>query len=74
MSMSMGRFLVWSGVILVVIGSMVVWGPKLPWVGRLPGDIMIRRENFSFYVPLTTCLILSAVVSLVMWLINLFRR
>ena len=47
--------------------------PSIPWLGRLPGDIRIERENFHFYFPLVTCLLLSLVLSLVVWLIRLLR-
>jgi len=60
---------------LVIAGVGLVWilAPSLPWLGRLPGDIRIERENFRFYFPLVTCLLLSLVLSLVVWLIRLFR-
>ena len=65
----MGRFLVTLGVILVVVG--LAW-PLLGrlGLGRLPGDIHIEREGFSFYFPLTTGLIVSAIVTLVLWLLR----
>jgi hypothetical protein len=60
---------------LVIAGVGLVWirAPSIPWLGRLPGDIRIERENFRFYFPLVTCLLLSVVLSLVVWLIRLFR-
>ena len=60
---------------LVIAGVGLVWmlAPSIPWLGRLPGDIRIERENFHFYFPLVTCLLLSLVVSLVVWVIRLFR-
>ena len=70
----LGRALLVLGLVLVVAGLWVLAGPKLPWLGRLPGDIAIRRDHFSLYVPLTTCLIASAFLSLVLWLIVRFRR
>ena len=48
-------------------------GPKLPWVGRLPGDILIQRERFALYVPVATSLVISVLLSLVVWLIGRFR-
>lgn len=59
---------------LLIIGAGVVWllGPNLPWLGRLPGDIVIERENGRFYFPITTCLLLSALLSIVMWLVRRF--
>jgi hypothetical protein len=60
---------------LVIAGVGLVWmlAPSIPWLGRLPGDIRIERENIRFYFPLVTCLLLSLVVSLVVWVIRLFR-
>jgi Protein of unknown function (DUF2905) len=56
---------------LVIAGVGLVWllAPSIPWLGRLPGDIHIERENFRFYFPLVTCLLLSLVV----WIVRLFR-
>jgi hypothetical protein len=61
-----------AGLILLIAGIVVSFAPKFPsWLGRLPGDIALKRDNFSFYFPLTTCLLLSAVFSFIMWL---FRK
>ena len=68
----LGRSLVIMGLILVVAGLIITLSPKLPtWLGRLPGDINIKKDNFSFHFPLTTCILLSALISFVLWL---FRR
>jgi hypothetical protein len=67
----LGRSLIILGLVIVLVGIVVSLAGKLPWLGRLPGDIAIKRENFSFFFPLGTCLLLSALLSLVMWL---FRR
>ena len=67
-----GRPLIILGLILVAAGLAISFAPKLPtWLGRLPGDIHIKRANFSFHFPLMTCLIISAILSFVIWL---FRR
>ncbi|MGA9033236.1 MAG: DUF2905 domain-containing protein [Sulfuricaulis sp.] len=66
----MTRFLVTLGVILVIVGIAWPWLVKLG-LGRLPGDIVIERENFRFYFPLTTTIIVSLVLSLLVWL---FRK
>jgi hypothetical protein len=60
---------------LVIAGVELVWilAPSIPWLGRLPGDIRIERENFRFSFPLLTCLLLSLVLSLVVWVIRLLR-
>ena len=66
----MGRILVLLGVVLVAIGLAWPWLQKLPF-GRLPGDIYIKREGFQFFFPLTTCILISIVVTLLFWL---FRK
>ena len=67
--MAIGRTLIFVGAVLVVIGLLFTYGGKLPLrLGRLPGDIEIRGKNSVFYLPLVTCLVLSAVISVVMWL------
>jgi hypothetical protein len=66
----MGRWLILAGIALIVAGIAWPWLAKLG-LGRLPGDISIEREGFSFYFPLVTCLIVSIVVSVLLWL---FRR
>ena len=60
---------------LVIAGVGLVWilAPPLPWLGRLPGDIRIEREHFRFYFPLATCLLLSLILSLLLWILRLFR-
>jgi hypothetical protein len=68
---SLGKALILIGILLVVLGVIFSLGVKIPWLGQLPGDIYIRRERFNFYFPLTTCILLSLVISLVLYL---FRR
>ena len=67
----LGRSLIIIGVVLVVIGLIITFAPRLPWLGKLPGDILIKKENFSFYFPLASCILISLILSFVMWL---FRR
>jgi hypothetical protein len=72
MDMSVGRILILVGVLLVVLGLLLTIGEKLPLrLGRLPGDIYVRSKHTGFYFPIVTCLLLSLVLSLAMWL---FRR
>ena len=67
--MPIGRTLILVGALFVVIGLLFTFGEKLPLrLGRLPGDIEIRGKNSVFYFPIVTCLLLSAVLSLIMWL------
>ena len=69
----LGRGLVLFGLVLAGVGVVLLLAPRLPWLGRLPGDIVIQRERFSFYVPLTSCLLASVVLSLLLWLVGRFR-
>ena len=69
------------GWILIIIGLLVtgigvVWliAPSIPLLGKLPGDIRIERENFRFYFPLTTCILLSLLLTGVMWLVRYFSQ
>jgi len=68
MAQELGRGLILLGVLLIVIGGLFMLAGKIPWLGRLPGDIVIERKNFSLYFPLATSLILSVVLSLLFWL------
>lgn len=67
----MGRTLIVLGLVLLAAGLYISFGPRIPWLGKLPGDIAFKRENFSFYFPLTTSILLSVLISLILWL---FRR
>ena len=67
--MSIGRTLIVLGLFIVVAGLLVSFGERLPLrLGRLPGDIYVRGKNTTFYFPIVTCLILSVLFSLLMWL------
>jgi hypothetical protein len=67
-----GKPLIIMGLVLVAVGLIISYSHRLPtWLGRLPGNISIKRDNFSFHFPLMTCLLLSALLSFVMWL---FKR
>jgi Protein of unknown function (DUF2905) len=68
----MGRYLIGAGILLVVLGLVVILGERVGIrIGRLPGDIRIEGRHGSFYFPIVTCLLLSAVFTLISWL---FRR
>ena len=69
--MPLGRMLIVLGLLLVVAGLALTYGGRLPLrLGRLPGDIAIHGKNSSFYFPLTTCILLSVLGSLVMWILR----
>lgn len=63
----LGRGLIVIGLLLVIVGGALSFLGRVPWIGRLPGDIYIQRENFSFYFPLGTCVVLSVVMTLLLW-------
>ncbi len=65
-----GRFVIMAGLILVGLGILLLLAEKLPYIGRLPGDIIIRKKNFTFYFPLMTGLILSILLSLILYIIG----
>ncbi len=65
-----GRFLAMAGLILFVVGVILMFFPKIPILGKLPGDIYIKRENFSFFFPITTCILLSFLLSLILMLLK----
>ncbi|WP_145309926.1 DUF2905 domain-containing protein [Gimesia fumaroli] len=60
----------------LIVGVGIIWllAPSIPWLGKLPGDILIERENFRFYFPLTTCILLSLLFSGIVWLIRFLSR
>ena len=62
-----GKSLIFFGIFLIALGILFVLGGRIPWFGRLPGDIMIKKENFTFYFPITTCILISIVVSLILF-------
>ena len=68
----LGKALIIFGIVLVVVGVFFTVGGKIPWLGRLPGDIIIEKKNFSFYFPLTTCILISIALSVFYFLF--FRK
>jgi hypothetical protein len=67
----LGKLLILLGVLMALAGAALLLAARFPWLGRLPGDIVVRRDDFVFVFPLTTCLLVSALLSL---LVYLFRR
>jgi hypothetical protein len=66
-----GRTLIILGIVLVVVGVLITFGERLPIkLGRLPGDIVIRGKNSVFYFPIVTSLVLSAILTIAMWVFN----
>jgi len=65
-----GKFLVLLGLIVAALGGLLLISGKIPWIGKLPGDIMIQRRNFTFYFPLATSILLSLILTLIFWIIG----
>ena len=71
---SIGKFLLLVGLLIAGAGAALIFFDKIPFLGKLPGDIRIERENFRFYFPLTTSILLSILISVILWLISYFRK
>jgi hypothetical protein len=67
----MGKLLIVAGLVLAAVGVLLLLDGKIPFLGRLPGDICIRKDNFTVYFPVVTCLVISLLLSL---LLAIFRR
>lgn len=65
-----GKIFLIIGLIVAGAGLLMIIGGKIPWLGKLPGDIFYKGERFTFYFPLTTSILVSVVLSLILWLIN----
>jgi len=67
----LGRLLILVGVVAIAVGVVLLFLPRIPWLGRLPGDIVVQRERVTLYVPLATSIVVSIVLTI---LLNLFFR
>ena len=67
----MGKSLVIIGLIFIAIGIAIAFGPRIPFIGKLPGDIYIKKDSFTFYFPLATSVLISVIITFVMYL---FRK
>ena len=68
---AMGKMLIVAGIILISMGLLFLFAGKIPFLGRLPGDISIQKERFGFYFPITTCIIISIMITI---LFAIFRK
>ncbi|MEK7872219.1 MAG: DUF2905 domain-containing protein [Nitrospirota bacterium] len=64
---SISKIFIIFGLIMLAVGGIMLFSERIPWIGRLPGDIYIQRRNFTFYLPLTTCIIISILLSFFLW-------
>jgi len=67
----LGKLLILLGVFIILIGIFLLIGERIPWLGKLPGDFIIRKKNFTFYFPLATSILISIILTL---LFTLFRK
>jgi hypothetical protein len=71
MNQDTGKYILFFGLLIVVIGGLIYFfHDRLHWIGRLPGDIRVERENFRFYFPITTMIIFSILLSGIIWLVR----
>ena len=63
---SIGKILIILGVVIILVGIVVLYANRIPYIGRLPGDIYIKRDNFVFYFPLTTCILISVILYIIL--------
>lgn len=71
---SMGKFLVLTGLLIVLIGGILMFSDKIPLLGKLPGDIRVEKENVRFYFPITTSIVISVFISVIFWILSHFRK
>ena len=69
-----GKLLVVAGLVLLAIGLVLYITGKIPFLGKLPGDLVMRRRNFTFYFPLTTCLLISGILSLIFFILSKLHK
>jgi len=69
-----GKILILFGILLLFLGVIFTFFGKVPYFGKLPGDIYVKKENFTFYFPLTTCILISIILSLIFYFIFKFLK
>ncbi len=69
----LGKILIGVGLVIVLAGIALMFADKIPLIGKLPGDIVIRKKNFTFYFPITTLIVLNLALWLIIWLIGKFK-
>jgi hypothetical protein len=70
----MGKMLIIVGIVFILAGLIVTYAPRIPFLGKLPGDISVERENFKFYFPLTSSILVSLLLSLIIYLVNRWKN
>ena len=67
---ALGKMLILLGIFIILVGLFLWVGEKIPWIGRLPGDIVIKREKLTFYFPITTSILISIILTLFFWILR----
>lgn len=67
---TLGKFLILGGAVIVLIGLLITLWDKIPFIGKMPGDILIKGKNFTFYFPIVSSIILSIIISLILYLLR----
>jgi hypothetical protein len=70
----MGKLLIIVGIVFILAGLIITYVPRLPYLGKLPGDISIERENFRFYLPITSSILVSILLSLIIYFVNRWKN
>ena len=70
----MGKLLIIVGIVCILVGLFITYADKLPFLGKLPGDVAIERGNFKFFFPITTSILISLVISLLLFLYNRIKH
>ena len=72
MTKSMGVILIWIGLIIVVVGLAIYFRDEIPFLGKLPGDLVIKKKNFTMYLPIASSLVISLIISIILYLVRRF--
>ncbi|RAW03181.1 DUF2905 family protein [Pseudochryseolinea flava] len=70
----MGKLLIIVGIVFIIVGLIVIFIPKLPLPGKLPGDVVIEKENFKLFLPITSSILISLLLSLIFYFINRYKN
>jgi hypothetical protein len=71
---SLGKYLIVFGAVILIAGIILTFFPRLNFFGKLPGDISVKKENYSFYFPIVTSIVISILLTLIFWVINYFSK
>jgi len=69
-----GKIFVITGIVIVIVGLLLMFSDKIPFLGKLPGDITIKRENYTVYIPIATSIIISILISLILYFVTRHKQ